>query len=111
MILDFNVFLNFMSSSILVLLIAALAIFVWLAAMAKSIRSFQFQISIFIIIWIVGEIADKLHNAEIISIPAFHDLGAYIHLGSMAFLGIMLWARYYYSYKSGRKMIDYPESR
>jgi chromate transport protein ChrA len=37
----------------IILLLASLSIFVWLAARSKDIRSFQFQISIFIIIWIL----------------------------------------------------------
>jgi len=40
----------------IVLLLAALSIFVWLAGRSKDVRSFQFQISIFIIIWVLGGI-------------------------------------------------------
>jgi len=44
-------FIPLMDSFTIILLLAALSIFVWLATRAKKIRSFQFRISIFIIIW------------------------------------------------------------
>ena len=44
-----------MNSITIMLLLGALGIFVWLAAQSKNIRSFQFQMSIFIIIWILGD--------------------------------------------------------
>jgi hypothetical protein len=45
-------------NSTLALLSVAFIIFCLLAAKSKNIKSFQFQISLFIVIWIIGEIAD-----------------------------------------------------
>jgi|SRR5215831_9839227 len=53
----------------IILLLATLSIFVWLAARSKDIRSFQFQISIFIIIWVLGGIAYILQNSRTIVVP------------------------------------------
>jgi len=47
----------------IVLLLATLCIFVWLAAQSKNIRSFQFKISVFIIIWVIGGIAYILQDS------------------------------------------------
>ena len=47
----------------IVLLLVTFSIFVWLAAQSKNIRSFQFQISIFIIIWVLGGIAYILQDS------------------------------------------------
>src|SRR5262249_16662346 len=50
----------------IVLLLAAFSIFVCLAARSKDIRSFQFQISIFIIIWVLGGIAYILQDSALL---------------------------------------------
>ena len=55
-------FIPLLDSFTIILLLAALGIFVWLAAKSKDIRSFQFQISIFIIIWVLGQAAGSLQE-------------------------------------------------
>lgn len=95
------------NNTTLILLSIAIIIFSLLAAKSKNIiRSFQFQISIFIIIWIIGEIADVLEEDGIIDIPAVENVGLEIHLASMAFFSLMLWLRFYLSKRSGRKLIE-----
>jgi hypothetical protein len=59
-----------MNSITTLLLLVALGIFVWLAVRSRNIRSFQFQISIFIIIWILGEITGILQNNGITVLSA-----------------------------------------
>ena len=89
------------------LLFVALVIFVWLAVLSKNIRTFQFQISIFIIIWIFGEIAGILRDSGIISLSVLQgDAGLEIHVVSMFFFSMLLWVRFYYSQRSGRRMIE-----
>lgn len=91
----------------LVLLLGALMIFVWLAIKSHSIRSFQFQISVFIAIMVAGGTVELLSNNGIIQLPsAFQELGFLIHVGSMIFFSLMIWLRYYTSKRSGRKMIE-----
>jgi len=85
----------------IVLLLAALNIFVWLAARSKDIRSFQFQISIFIIIWVLGQVAGSLQDDGIIALsPLQGDIGLEIHVVSLVFFSIMVWLRFYYSHRS-----------
>ena len=55
-------FIPLLDSFTIILLLAALGIFVWLAAKSKDIRSFQLQISIFIIIWVLGQVAGSLQD-------------------------------------------------
>ena len=89
------------------LLFVALGIFVWLAVLSKNIKTFQFQISIFIIIWIFGEIAGILRDSGIISLSVLQgDVGLEIHVVSMFFFSMLLWVRFYYSQRSGRRMIE-----
>ena len=96
-----------MNSITTMLLLIALAIFVWLALRSKNVRTFQFQISIFLIIWISGEIAGILQDSGIIVLSIVQgDIGLEIHVVSMVFFSMMLWLRYYYSERSGKKMIE-----
>ncbi|MGC1931612.1 MAG: hypothetical protein WA667_21790 [Candidatus Nitrosopolaris sp.] len=96
-----------MNNITIFLLLVALGIFVWLAVRSKNIRTFQFQISIFIIIWILGEVAGILQDSGIIVLsPPQGDIGLEIHFVSMVFFSMMLWLRYYYSERSGKKMIE-----
>jgi uncharacterized membrane protein len=96
-----------MNSITTMLLLIALGIFVWLAVRSKNVRTFQFQISIFLIIWISGEIAGILQDSGIIVLSIVQgDIGLEIHVVSMVFFSMMLWLRYYYSERSGKKMIE-----
>lgn len=95
-----------MSDVTLALLLGSLTIFGWLAFRSKNIRKFQFQISIFIIVWIVGEIIQNKRIAGIIPSP---EIGLTIHAASMVFLTVMLWLRLYYSKRKGKTMIEEAE--
>lgn len=100
-------FLLVMSSITLILLLATLYAFVLLAARSKDIRSFHFQISIFIIIWVSGQVVDILQESGIIVLsPLQGDIGLEIHVVSLVFLSIMLWVRFYYSERSVRRIIE-----
>lgn len=100
-------FLLVMSSITLILLLATLCAFVLLAARSKDIRSFHFQISIFIIIWVSGQVVDTLQQSGIIVLsPLQGDIGLEIHVVSLVFLSIMLWVRFYYSERSVRRIIE-----
>src|ERR1041385_7122529 len=88
------------------LLAIALGMFGWLAARSRSIRSFQFQLSVFIVIWIVGEIIDLMGEEGIIPELSTGNLAMYIHLLAMGVFSTMLWARFYFSRKSGKRISD-----
>ena len=96
-----------MNSITIILLLGALGIFVLLAARSKNIRSFQFQLSIFIIIWILGDMVGILHDNGIVVFSALQsEVGSGIHVVSMVFLSLMLWLRYYYSERGSKKMVE-----
>ena len=91
----------------LLLLFSSLIIFALLAVKSKTIRGFQFQISVFIAIMVVGELVELLSNNGLLKMPsAFEGLGFLIHVGSMIFFSLMIWLRYYSSKRSGKKMIE-----
>jgi hypothetical protein len=107
MALNPGIFLLFMNNITIILLLIALGIFVWQVSRSKSIRSFQFQISIFLVVWILGEIVGNLEDNGIIVFPALQgNIGLEIHVVSMVLFGLMLWLRFYYSERNGKKMIE-----
>ena len=103
-----NSLLLLMNSVTVGFLSGALGIFVWLTAKCKNIGSFQFQISIFIVIWILGDIISILENNRIIvfSLALQGNVGSVIHVVSMGFFSMVLWLRYYYSERRGKKMVE-----
>jgi hypothetical protein len=92
---------------IIALLFVALGIFAMVAVKARNIRSFQFQISIFIIVWIAGEMVDVLQDLGMLDVFS-EDFGMQVHLASMIFFSVMIWLRFYYSRSKGRKIVDSP---
>ena len=80
--------------------------FVWLTAKSRNIKSFQFQISLFIVIWIIGELMDLLEEEGSIKLFSGSEIGMYVHILAMAMFSAMLWIRFYTSEKSGKKMVD-----
>ena len=97
-------FLDSMSYVTLVLSIIPLGIFLWHAARSKNIRVFQFQISIFIAVYILGEIIENNRTTVFSVLPP--DIGSQIHVLSAIFFTIMIWFRFYYAEKSGKRMIE-----
>ena len=94
-------FIPLLDSFTIILLVSALGIFAWLAAKSKDIRSFQFQISIFIIIWVLGQAAGSLQdNGTIVLSPFQGDIGLEIHVVSLVFFSIMVWLRFYFSQRN-----------
>jgi bacteriorhodopsin len=90
----------------LVLLVIALGIFVWLTARSRNIKSFQFQISMFILVWIAGEIVDLLGEEGVVELFSTGEIGIYVHVLAMAMFSAMLWIRFYLSEKSGKRISD-----
>jgi hypothetical protein len=94
----------------IILLFIALSIFIWLAVRSRGITTFQFQISVFIIIWILGEIVGVLQEYQIVMLSSIFnwlpDISLQIHLLSMIFLSVMLWLRFYYSERRQKRLID-----
>ena len=98
-------FLHSMSDITLILSLVPFIIFVWLAISSKSIKAFQFQISIFIAVYLLGTIIENSNRIAIFStLPP--NIGSQIHVGSAIFFTIMMWFRFYYAEKRGKKMIE-----
>ncbi|MDQ3808495.1 MAG: hypothetical protein M3298_10065 [Thermoproteota archaeon] len=84
----------------------ALGVFAWLTTRSRNIKSFQFQISIFILIWITGEIVDFLGEERVVELFSISEIGLYVHVLAMAMFSAMLWIRFYLSERSGKRIAD-----
>jgi hypothetical protein len=96
--------LSYGSNLTLIILFALLATFGWLAIRYRNIKNFEFQIFVFIVIYIIGEILEDYKIPYLsTSLPY---LGSQLHIIAAAFLAIMLWFRLHYVRSSGRKTVD-----
>ena len=100
-----NVFLQ--QDLTLILLVVSTGIFGYLAVKSRNLRAFQFQISVFVLIWISGEVANVLIQTGIVVFPAFlQEIGYELHVASMVFFAFFIYARYLYAYRRGREILD-----
>ena len=90
----------------LVLLLIAIGIFGSLAVQSKSVRSFQFQIAIILIIWIAGEIVDISGEMGVLEMSSFETLPSVIHMIAMILISVVFWLRFYFSKRSGKRLVD-----
>jgi hypothetical protein len=96
----------FVSDITLILLLISIGIFGSLAVQARNLKSFQFHVSIIVIVWIVGEIVDISNEISLINLVEFERLPEVIHLSAMVLMGLVFWLRFYFAKRSGRKLID-----
>jgi hypothetical protein len=97
-------FLYSMNDITFILSLISLIIFSLLAISSKSIKTFQFQISIFIAVYILGEIIENSRIALFSTLSP--NFGSQIHIGSAIFFAMMMWLRFYYAEKRGKKMTE-----
>ncbi|MGB7697502.1 MAG: hypothetical protein WBL46_09820 [Nitrososphaeraceae archaeon] len=103
--LDLNPeFIPYMSIITSILFLVSLAFFVLLSIKLKSIRTFQFQISLFVGLYVLGEIIEIKELAAFLSIP--ESLGSQIHVGATIFLTFIIWIRFIYSEKAIKNLVD-----
>ena len=70
-----------------VLIMVSAVIFAALALKSKSVKSFSFQFSIFMLIWAAAEIPAVLSGAGVLVTTAYQNLGLEVHLISMFIFG------------------------
>jgi len=77
----------------LVLILIAFAIFTRLAFKGKSLGSFRFQLSIFLLIWVISEIPHIAESIGFLAATGYEDTGLYLHAASMAVFAIFVGSR------------------
>ena len=74
----------------LVLILLAFVIFTRLAFKGKSLGNFRFQLSIFLLIWVISEIPHIAESVGLIATTGYEDLGLYLHALSMGFFALFV---------------------
>ena len=97
--------MHIIGNIISLLLLIPLIIFIWLAVKSKNIKSFQFQLMIFILMYFIGQVIENNDNSVFISMLP-KDFGTQIHVSAAAFFTIVMLFRFYYANSRKRKMID-----
>jgi hypothetical protein len=75
------------------LVIASAVVFAALALKSKSVRSFSFQFSIFMIMWAAAEVPAVLSSAGVLVTTAYENVGLELHLLSMFGFGTFVFLR------------------
>jgi hypothetical protein len=74
----------------LVMILIAFAIFGRLTFKGKSLGGFRFQLSIFLLIWVVSEIPHIGESIGLLTVGAYEDTGLYLHAASMGVFAIFV---------------------
>jgi len=74
----------------LIMILAAFAIFARLAIKGKSLGSFRFQLSIFLLIWVLSEIPHMGETLGLVSTVSYSDIGLYLHALSMGVFALFV---------------------
>ena len=97
---------NFLAEGVFEPLSVAVLIFFGIAFSGYT-KAAKISMKNMAVVWILGEIAGSLQDSGIIVFTALQgDIGLEIHVVSMVFFSLMLWLRFYYSERSGKKMIE-----
>lgn len=73
-----------------ILILTAFVIFAQLAIKSKSMGSFRFQLSIFLLIWVLAEIPHIGDSLGLVSTAGYSDIGLYLHATSMAVFALFV---------------------
>jgi len=74
----------------LFMILIAFAIFARLAFKGKSLGSFRFQLSIFLLIWVFSEIPHIGETLGFLSTASYSDIGLYLHALSMGVFALFI---------------------
>ena len=86
------------------LFLISLGIFVGLAAKSRSLKSFQSQISIFIGVYIAGELLELSPVQTATGLPP--EAGSQLHVLATIIITTVLWARFVHSNRSTKHLVD-----
>lgn len=89
-----------------ILLLIGLGLFGWLTVKSRNVKSFQFQLSLFMAIWIVGEAVDFFQEEELVIGVGSNAIGLYVHFTAMAVFSVMIWVRFLLAKKAGKRLLD-----
>jgi hypothetical protein len=90
------------------LFLFSFAIFIIVTIKSKNIKSFQSQISVFVAVYVIGEVLELNGIQNVTWLPA--DLGSQMHVAATIIIATVLWSRLFYSTKIVKKLVNHDES-
>ena len=90
------------------LFLFSLGVFLMLAIKSKTVKGFQSQISIFVGVYVLGEILELSTIQTITGLPS--EVGSQIHVAATMVITTILWSRLIYSSRIVKKLIEREES-
>src|SRR4051812_15130552 len=97
--------LNSFDNILSIIILIPLLIFIWLTVKSKDIKSFQFQIMVFILLYFIGQIIEN-NNTSVFFSMLPKDFGSQIHIIAAAFFTLMIFFRFYYANPRKKKIVD-----
>lgn len=88
-----------------ILLLISLIIFIWLTIKSKNIKSFQFQLMVFILVYFIGQVIENNDNSIFFSMLP-QDFGSQTHVFVAVYFTIVMLCRFYLANPRKTKMID-----
>jgi hypothetical protein len=73
-----------------ILILLAFAIFTRLVFKGKSLGNFRFQLSVFLLIWVISEIPHIAESVGLIATTGLEDIGLYLHAVSMGVFALFV---------------------
>ena len=73
--------------------LVAFVIFARLAVKARAIGKFRFQLSIFMLVWVLAEVPHTVSTLGLISTAGYEDIGLTFHMLSMAAFAVFIGAK------------------
>ncbi len=74
----------------LALILVTFAIFTRLMFKGKSLGNFRFQLSIFLLIWVISEIPHIAESVGLIVTTSYEEIGLYLHALSMGVFALFV---------------------
>jgi hypothetical protein len=72
------------------LILLAFMIFTRLVFKGKSLGSFRYQLSIFLLIWVISELPHIAESVGLIATTGYEDMGLYLHALSMTVFAVFV---------------------
>jgi hypothetical protein len=73
-----------------ILILLAFAIFTRLVFKGKSLGTFRFQLSIFLLIWVISELPHITESVGLIATTGYEEIGLYLHALSMGVFALFV---------------------
>lgn len=90
----------------MLILFVALSVFGALTLKYREIKSFQFQISLVLIVLICSEVIDVLFDFNYIVNHSLEHFGSWLHVAAMAGITLVFWGRFIHAQKTRTKFVD-----